>query len=177
MHREREENLESEDRRWIEPYVREFSRPAFELAMMLTVDRETAHDIVQEAFVRLWQSPRTPRDAQGFRAWLYRTVTNLARDHHRKTTRWARLRLPGASSADPLEEVEQRWSSGRLWQALASLSYREREAIILRYFGDVPYEAIASRLALRSGAARVVVHRALEKLRRRLTTDGLGEAL
>src|ERR1700730_9801081 len=101
--------LNRPEHQWIEPLLSQFSQPAYRLAMMLVNDSELCRDIVQEAFVRLWQSPRTPRDPEGFKSWLYRTVTTLARDHFRRTKRRGRLRWwPAAMSESPEDIVERR---------------------------------------------------------------------
>ena len=44
-------------------------------------DVDVGQEIVQEAFTRAWASPNTPQDETEFRRWLYRVVTNLARDY------------------------------------------------------------------------------------------------
>jgi DNA-directed RNA polymerase specialized sigma24 family protein len=82
-------------------------RPAFQLATLLVNDPSVGEEIVQEAFVRVWQSPRTPRELPEFRPWLYRTIVNLARDHHRRRIRWANLRLPTRASLDPARLTEK----------------------------------------------------------------------
>ena len=47
-----------------------------------------AEEIVQEAALRLAESPRPPDDAEGTRAWLFRAATNLAIDHLRRHSTW-----------------------------------------------------------------------------------------
>src|SRR2546428_754699 len=76
-----------------EPLVHEFQRPAFRFALMLTLARPTAEDVVQEAFARLWAAPNTPSAELGFKRWLCRTITNLARDRHRRRLVESALRL------------------------------------------------------------------------------------
>jgi RNA polymerase sigma-70 factor (ECF subfamily) len=140
--------------------------------MMLVNERETAHDIVQEAFVRLWRSPRTPRERQAFKSWLLRTVANLARDHYRHHMRWRRLQFWMPKVADnPEEEADRRRTNSLLGAALQSLSRREREAVYLRFFEGMPYDGVA-QIQMRSPlASRVLVHRALRKLRAYLEED------
>jgi len=155
---------------WIEPLVIELQRPAFQLAYMLLRDYSLAQEIVQEAFTRVWLSPRTPRELDNFRPWLYRTVINLARDHHRHESRWARLRLPRPLQADPVELAERHDTHAELATAIRSLRRREQEAIYVRFFEDLPYDEVARIIGGRQGAARVLVHRALRKLRDQLDT-------
>lgn len=162
--------LQAAESTWIEPLVHELYRPVFQLAFLLVRDYAVAQDIVQEAFVRVWLSPRTPREINGFRPWLYKTVVNLARDHHRRQRRWALLRIGGMSTDDPAELAERRQSNRAMARAISKLSRREQEALYLRFFDDVPFEEVARIIGTRTGTARVLVHRALEKLRRHLSS-------
>jgi RNA polymerase sigma-70 factor, ECF subfamily len=162
---------------WIEPLVHELQRPSFQLAVLLVRDYDLAQEIVQEAFVRVWLSPRTPRVLAAFRPWLYRTIVNLARDHQRRQGRWARLRFGRPESADPLELAERRHADAELADAVRGLSRREQEAIYVRFFEDAPYDEVARIIGGRSGAARVLVHRALRKLRRQLDPGGGDEVI
>ncbi len=146
---------------------------ALQLATLLVEDRAAAEDIVQEAFLRAWQSTRTPRDAAGFRRWLYRIVVNLARDHHRREAVFGRLRLLPRPATDPGTVVEERATGASLADALRQLSRREREALYLRFFEDADYQEVAQVLGSREGACRVLIHRTLKKIAARLSAEGL----
>lgn len=158
---------------WIEPLARALERPAFQLAMLLVEDPSVAEDIVQQAFVRVWQSTRTPRELPEFRPWLYRTIVNLSRDHHRRRIRWAGLRLPLKPAFDPARIAEQAYEWSVIGEAINSLNRKEREAVYLRFFEDASYDEIGRMIGRRTGTTRVLVHRALRKLRVRLRHEGL----
>jgi RNA polymerase sigma-70 factor, ECF subfamily len=164
--------LQPAESSWIEPLVLALYRPAFQLATLLVRDSTVAQDIVQEAFVRVWLSPRTPRDMAGFRPWLYKTMVNLVRDHQRRQSRWARLRFGRVASADPMDVAAQRSSDAALGHAMRGLSRREQEAVYIRFFEDAPFDEVGRIIGVRAGTARVLVHRALAKLRRRIATSG-----
>ena len=165
--------LQPAESSWIEPLVHQLQRPAFQLAVFLVRDYTVAQDIVQEAFVRVWRSPRTPREMSGFRPWLYRTIVNLARDHRRRQSRWSRLWLGRTHQSDPMEMAERHQSDAFLVEAMRSLSRREQEAVYVRFFEDAPYEEVARIIGARTGTTRVLVHRALEKMRRQLANAGI----
>ena len=170
--------LQPAESSWIEPLVLALYRPTVQLATLLVRDYTVAQDIVQEAFVRVWLSPRTPREMSAFRPWLYKTVVNLARDHQRRQGRWARLRFGRVASADPMEVAERRQSDAALGNAMRGLSRREQEAVYVRFFEEAPYDEVGRIIGVRAGTARVLVYRALEKLRRQLDTSpgGVTEA-
>jgi RNA polymerase sigma-70 factor, ECF subfamily len=167
--------LQPAESSWIEPLVLALYRPAFQLATLLVRDDTVAQDIVQEAFVRVWLSPRTPREMSGFRPWLYKTIVNLARDHQRRQGRWARLRFGRAASADPMDVAERHRSDAALGNAIRALNRREQEAVYVRFFEDAPFDEVGRIIGVRAGTARVLVHRALEKLRRQLDTSRVME--
>jgi len=64
--RERGSQLETADRSWFEPLARTFERPAYHFAAMLTRDRGVAEELVQEAFARVWASPRLGKNLANF---------------------------------------------------------------------------------------------------------------
>jgi RNA polymerase sigma-70 factor (ECF subfamily) len=144
--------------------------------MAITRDSALAEDIVQEAFVRLWQSDRTPMELAGFRAWLYRTIRNLARDEQRRQRVRALLRFAPPAPPDPTLEAERRMGDPELTSALETLSSGERQALYLRFSEDLDFGEIAGILGNRESTARVLVHRALTKLRDRMIPSAPLEA-
>jgi RNA polymerase sigma-70 factor (ECF subfamily) len=129
---------------------------------------DVAEEIVQEAFARAWASPSTPSDATEFRRWLYRIITNLARDHFRARRPLAIVPVPAQRGSDPGEELERGSIDEPLAAALRGLTVAERQVIYLRYFEDRSFAETARMLGRPQVSLRVVVHRALAKLRRQL---------
>lgn len=152
--------------------VEAFEHPAFELASLLLGNATTAEEIVQEAFVRAWLSPHTPREPLEFRPWLFRIVVNLVRDHRRSKERWARLRLPLRRDPNVENEAETLITLEAVGSALRQLSDRERVVLVLRLLRDWSYGEIANVLGVGEGAARVLNQRALRRLRKLLHDQG-----
>ena len=167
-------HLDSGGRPWFEPLVYSLGRPALRFAFMLVHDIDIGEEIAQEAFARAWASPSTPADPVAFRRWLYRIITNLARDHFRRQKQVAGLAAPVSPALDPIGKAEARSVDESLMEALRSLSLREREALYLRYFEDRSFLETAQILGRPQVSVRVTVHRALGKLRQRLEA-GEGE--
>jgi len=161
-------NLNSGDRAWFEPLVSTLGRPALKFAYMQVQQIDVAEEIVQEGFARAWASPNTPRDPIEFRRWLYRIITNLARDYFRDRKQTAAFAPASLRSDDPVNEAERRAIDESVASALRSLTLGERQAIYLRYFEDQSFAETARILGRPSVSVRVVVHRALGKLRRQL---------
>jgi len=138
---------------------------------MLVQDIDIAEEIVQEGFARAWASPATPADPIEFRRWLYRIITNLANDHFRWRKQTAGV-VATEAAADPVALVEGRSVDESLMSALRSLTLGERQAIYLRYFEDQSFRETARILGRPQVSVRVVVHRALGKLRIKLEAVG-----
>src|SRR5881392_2024120 len=136
---------EAEGGRLAELYVRHAAE-ATRLAYMLTGDRQLAEDLVQDAFVRLAGRLVHLRDPGAFEAYLRRTVVNLSRSQFRRR-RVERAYLARAGSAlethDPGSAGGAIEDRDALWQALQQLSGRQRAAIVLRFYEDLPEDEIA----------------------------------
>jgi RNA polymerase sigma factor (sigma-70 family) len=158
--------LRSNDRPWFEPLVVELEDNALGFAMTLVHDREQAEEIVQQAFANVWEASNTPQERAEFKRWLYKAILNLARDQARHRTRWSLLRFWAPPPPNPFDEVERRADDAAFVDALRHLDPRERAAVHLRYFEDRSFAETAATLGVSENHARVIVHRALAKLRR-----------
>jgi RNA polymerase sigma-70 factor (sigma-E family) len=158
-------DVEGEGDRLAEIYVR-FAPDGIRLAYLLTGDRTAAEDLVQEAFVRFVGRLHSVRDPGAFDAYLRRTVVNLSKNHFRRRAlershleRQARLRRADTEERDVSEYEAMR-------AALLGLPVRQRAAIVLRYYEDMPESQIAELLRCRPATVRSLVSRGLEALRR-----------
>jgi putative glutamine amidotransferase len=118
--------------------------------------RESAEDVTQEAFLRLWQRAPADLGAAEQGAWLQRTATNLALDELRRRRVRNHEQLEdeavAALSGDGAEALAVR-------ECLARLSAHERLLILLRFQAGLSYAEIAETLAISSEAARKRVAR------------------
>jgi RNA polymerase sigma factor (sigma-70 family) len=167
--------LKTDERSWFEPLVRSLGRPAWKYAYVLVHDTDLAQDLVQEAFARVWASANTPSREAEFRRYLYRTIANLAHNYRRQEVRAALHPVTASAPIDPLDEVARRAGDQLVRAALRCLGAREREAIYLRYYEDLSFAETARIMGAPQVTIRVIVHRALGKLRRQLPPDVLGD--
>lgn len=141
-----------------EALFRERYRAMVRLAAVVTGSPEAAEEIVQDAYVvvhRRWASLGEPA------AFLRTCVVNGAKDHQRKrgvVERKAPLvaaSRPHGAGSEPDE----------LGDALARLPFRQRAALALRFYADLPDNEIAQALGCRQATVRSLVHRGLQALR------------
>lgn len=145
----------------------------FRLACRLTLDREEARDLVQEAFLRAARQLETSAAgaAPGF-GWLVRTLVNLGRDHHRRAAVRSRARLALAAEAAQAAGLEpaapgpepRLVARATVQAALAELPPRQRAVVVLHEIEELPVGEIAALL----GIARVTVRWHLLAARREL---------
>lgn len=134
------------------------------LARLTSADGVPAEEIVQDAFVQLyrrWSDVREPA------AYLRLAVVNGCRSWGRRRT--LTLRRVGPPPRPPEPGLDGDALAVR--QALATLSHRQRAAVVLRYFEDLPEAEIARALGCRPGTVKSLLSRSLAKLKGALDDD------
>ncbi len=133
-------------------------------AFGLVGQRETAEDLVQEAFLKLhahWEDVENPR------AWLFRCIRNLAlnhiRDHKRETPldnghEWQ------SDSLDPEQTLGHLEAVGTLQLLISELDPDDRQLIALKYHENLKYDQISQRTGLSVGNVGYKLHHALKNL-------------
>lgn len=146
------------------------------LAWLLVHDDGLAEDIVQDAFIathRHWSRIEDPTRAA---AYVRRSVVNGCRSalrHRGVQERYAAsVASQPAPSTWPSAEVGalHRRGDDDIIAALARLSERQREVIVLRYYADLDERAIATALGVGRNAVKTHARRGLAALRAALTT-------
>ncbi|MBP1152046.1 MULTISPECIES: RNA polymerase sigma factor [unclassified Methylocaldum] len=135
--------------------------------------RQTAEDLAQEAYVRVMGAAES-QHVTYLKAFLYQTARNLALDHLRKAKVRSRTDCPEAdpeivaeipaSAPTPEQHAATQQDVERLFEALAGLSERRRQILILHKLHHWPYERIASHIGLSRSAVEKNVHAALAHL-------------
>lgn len=140
---------------------------AVRLAYLLTGDREMAEDLVQDAFVRLAGRLVHLRDSEAFDAYLRTTVVNLSRSYwrRRRVERSYLERARGAGGSEGPSRERSVEDQDELWNAMRRLTQRQRAAIVLRFYEDLPEVEVAEILQCAPGTVKSLVSRGLEKLR------------
>lgn len=148
-------------------FVRERSAGLVRFAHLLTGNPDDAAEIVQEALTNLYPRWTRVSAAGDPEPYVKRSIVNS------RNTRWRRVQerpvgepsLLDGVSADPVNAWADSQVFGRLF---ATLPTRQRAALILRFYEDLEFAAIAAHLGCAEATARSLVHRALADLRTRL---------
>ncbi|MEA2520338.1 MAG: hypothetical protein QOF49_2418, partial [Chloroflexota bacterium] len=144
---------------------------AYRLAGLLLGNASEAEDAVQDALETAWQSFDELRDLAKFGGWFDRIVANGCRDRlrRRNTVRF----VPIATDLDPAgrDPFQTFLDRDVLLRGLDRLSADERTVVVLRFWADLPLDAIADRLDWPLGSVKSRLHRALGRLRTDLARD------
>lgn len=151
--------------------VRGHLRHATALAYELVGDLDDAEDIVQEAFIVVWDRAATFDRALPFPPWLYGIVRNLARRRVARAARRRRLLswfglLAGESA--PGDAVETADEARRIRAAADQLPEMQRLCFTLHFVDAVPIREIAVMHGLAESTVRQHLFRARAALRARL---------
>jgi len=151
---------------------REHGLSLVRLAVLLTGDRATAEDVVQDAFLGFQRALPRLRDQDKALGYLRASVVNGCRSALRGRGRVQFRRDedgPPVSSAEAAVMAEQ--DRRLVLAALSRLPVRAREILALRYYLDLPYEEIAGLLGVTKGTVSSTISRALAALGRDLEED------
>jgi RNA polymerase sigma-70 factor (sigma-E family) len=140
------------------------------LAFIMLGDRQTAEDVVQEAFCGLFRAWDRLPDEANVLGYLRVSVVNGCRTVIRRRKRTPQsLAVPPAPSAEASMLVgEERRATVA---ALRRLPPRQREALVLRYFADLPEQETAQAMGISRGTVKSTTARALAALGRMLRED------
>ena len=141
-------------------------RALVRLAALLVRDMATAEEVVQDSFVAMHASWRGLRDSGKASSYLRRCVVNRSRSvlRHRLVAERNMLQPPPempSAEQGAMTLLER----SAVVAALHGLPARQREALVLRYYADLPEAEIASAMGISQGAVKSHVFRAMSALR------------
>lgn len=182
--------MADDDSQLLRAYVEERSQGAFaELVnrylplvyrsalRQLSYDRHRAEDVTQVVFIALAQKAAALSRHTHLTRWLYtttrHTVCRTLRGENRRRRREQEISTMPTPPQDSTPEADWQQLGPVLDEALRSLGSLDRDAILLRYFSNRSFAQVGAALEMREDAARMRVARALEKLRTRLSRQGV----
>ena len=159
--------------------VEKYGKAAYRIAVQITKNHEDAHDVMQEAFLKVHESIGTFRQESTFETWLYRIIVNQALNLVKRRDRRRELFLADESEIDfrynlrgksdfantPHEDVEKKELRKWVTQAVDSLPAKHRTVVILHEFEGLTHPQIAAILNCCEGTVRSRLHYARRKLR------------
>jgi len=157
--------------------IETYKNVLFGVAYLITRNRTSAEDAVQEGLVKIWKNLPSLRDPVKIKSWLVRIVVN-------EVKQWFRVNpapsLPLDAVAgipcdsDPPEELAMSAERRRLIRrALGALPREQQEAVILRFYSELSVPEIARVIRVPEGTIKSRLSRALSRLGAVLRREGL----
>jgi len=150
----------------------------WDFAHTLVESRAAADDLVQDAFIVLWERASAWDPHAHVRGFLFTTVRHLARNAARRNLTARRSALTyqhdvtnavmSVVPASPAERIEHRELVAAIGRAVAALEEPRRTALLLRWRDQLPYDEIARVLGVSVTAAQHLVVRARGVVRRQI---------
>lgn len=167
-----------------EELVRRYQRPISAYVYRMVGNYESALDLTQEIFIKVYSSLRRYREEFKFSTWIYKIAHNSAVDHlRRNATREQSLvvgpegdqfDLPVESTRlTPEQESERKERRGEIESVVRTLPANYRELIILRHSQDLSYEEIVDVTGLPLGTVKNRLFRAREMMRQQFIERGI----
>lgn len=161
-----------------EELIRITHRDVYSLALRLLGNPDDAAEVSQETYIKLLRAIKQFRGDSKFSTWLYRVTSSVAISYLRKRSRtrldvplefddWQVLAAP--ASSDPATVAEQRFLRSELDQVLLSLPVGYRAVVVMKDIYGFSLEEIGKELGITSGAAKVRLFRARQRLKDVLT--------
>lgn len=146
--------------------VREVSDRLFRYALKLTTDTESAKDLVQEAFLKLWNN-REKVTTEYAKPFLYRVLFNKMVDDKRKMKRITHMEvMPEQVGKERVYNEEKEI----IEQAFEQLEDKQKKIIMLRDWDGYSYEEIAEILEINLNQVKVNLFRARKKMKIAVTS-------
>jgi RNA polymerase sigma-70 factor, ECF subfamily len=168
------ERFRQGERTAFEQLVRKYQKPIYFFILRHVSDADEAQELTQRAFIKAFSGLAGFRGQAAFRSWLYRIAVNLALNHIRDQSKFARdveLEERPEGSRAAVDQLVSHEESVRLREAVAKLPRKQRLTLELRVYEDLSFREVADILGTSEGAAKVNYHYAVKRLK-----EWLGEA-
>ncbi len=152
----------------LEQLYQQYYASALLYALSLCGQRETAEDLVADAFVKAFVSLDESHPAFSF--WLLRVVKNLWLDQLRRQKRQPDWEPEPTETPEQLVLLDERRQA--LWRAMNRLSPADREVLTLHYFSGLTIPQVAQLLGRTPGAVKTKLCRLRQSLKQELEEQG-----
>lgn len=161
-------NLRKQYSKIYDQYINKIYRFVF----LKVSSKEVAEDLTTEVFVRGWDKYRAGEEFENIQAFLYQVARNLVIDHYRVKGRDRTISTEYTVLTDPRQGIDEKAiidsDFDQVRVALANINEDYQEVVVLRYLDELSISEIAKILNKSEGTTRVMIHRAMESLRKEM---------
>lgn len=140
-------------------------------------DADLAEELTQETFYQAYRSLSRYDGRCAMFTWLAAIAKNVFFTYLRKTKAESMVidlyitDLAAALDDEPGYRLQRKLDIARVQKAIAGIPKKYSEVLILRIYGELPYEEIARKLGISAGSAKVIYHRAKNYVKEVLLSD------
>jgi RNA polymerase sigma-70 factor (ECF subfamily) len=167
-----------------EELVRRYQRPISAYVYRMVGNYESALDLTQEIFIKVYSSLDRYRSEFKFSTWIYKIAHNAAVDHLRRSATREQSLVVGpegdqfdlpieSGHLSPEQESERRERRVEIETVVRALPANYRELVILRHSQDLSYEEIVEVTGLPLGTVKNRLFRAREMMRQQFVEKGI----
>lgn len=150
--------------------VLRYQEKVYWVARRFSNDHDTADDITQEVFCKVYEGLKEFRGESSLFTWLYRITVNVSLNYLRRqrVREFFRiddlLELAGDEADSPDKVFERQEQKSLIKEAIATLPTKQRAVFVLRYYEEIPYEEIAKILGTTVGGLKANYFHAIRKI-------------
>lgn len=148
--------------------VKKYYKKIYQYCYYHVHHKETALDITQEVFIKVYENIGRYTDRGKFKNYLYVIACNLCKNHYQKKKTCS---LEEVSEIGTCEDIYQTENKIMVKQALLTLSKQEYEIVILRFYQDLRYRDIAKITGLSIPNVEYYIRIAIKKLKKYMEGD------
>lgn len=146
--------------------VQLYTEPLYWKIRRIVLDHDDANDVLQNTFMKAWNSIKNFQNKSKLSTWLYRIAINESLDHLRrqqhKVSADADLAVANRLMADDYFDGDE--AQALLQEAIAALPEVQRTVFTLRYFDEMKYSELSKLMGTSEGALKASYHIAVKKI-------------
>ena len=156
--------------------VRSYQQRVYGLVRKMVIDHDDADDLTQEIFIKIHKYIDTFREDSQLYTWIYRIATNECLSFLKKKKRRFFLPIEDlteqlTAKVDSSPDMDGDEIQKRLQKAILKLPDKQRLVFNMKYFDDIPYEAMSEITKTSVGALKASFHHAVKKIEEFLGGD------
>ena len=151
--------------------VQTYQKPVYYYILGLIKDRDTAQDLVQDVFLKVWKYRKRYEESGRFNAWIYMIAHNLVRNHIKRYKKNVELldEIPHYDLMQDRIEDDERLDAVK--KALESLPEVFRVPVVKRDVEGMSYSEIAVSLGINEGTVKSRISRGREMIREKIKNE------
>lgn len=156
--------------------VRMYTEPLYWQIRRMVNDHDDANDLLQNTFMKAWQSIELFRGDARLSTWLYKiavneSLTHIDRQNRRRAESLDDPQSAAANSVEADAHIDGDALALRLRKAVETLPQKQRLVFNMKYYDDMKYEDMSQILGTSVGALKASYHLAVKKIEQIITRD------